>query len=82
MKSQFKCDKRTILRSKSMIEIKCSKAQFNRIITNLAASGYSLNSSGNAVCILGKSYHNCPAINGKSPELTCTQCLNKNIKRI
>lgn len=65
-----------------MVEIKCSKAQFDRIMTNLSTCGCLCKSNGLSVCVLGKSQYTCPAINGKSPELTCKQCLEKNIKRV
>ncbi len=65
-----------------MIEIKCSKAQFDRIMTNLSTCGSLSKSNGLSVCILGKSQYTCPAINGKNPNLSCTDCLRKNIKHI
>ena len=60
-----------------MIEIKCSKAQFERILTNLTDCGMLINER----CVLGKSYTTCPALNGKNPDLRCAECLRKNIKR-
>ena len=64
-----------------MIEIKCSKAQFDRIMTNLSTCGCLSKSNGLSVCVLGKSQYTCPAINGKNPQLSCTECLRKNIVR-
>lgn len=63
------------------VEIKCSKAQFDRIMTNLSTCGCLSRSNGMAVCVLGKSQYSCPAINGKNPQLTCSECLRKNIVR-
>lgn len=64
-----------------MIEIKCSKAQFDRIMTNLSTCGRLSKRNGLAVCVLGKSQYSCPAINGKNPQLSCIECLRKNIVR-
>ncbi len=64
-----------------MIEIKCSKAQFNRIMENLSTCGCLSKRNGLAVCVLGKSIYSCPAIIGKNTNLTCTECLQKHIKR-
>ncbi len=60
-----------------MIEIKCSKAQYKRIITALSTSGLI-----NGKCVLGKDGYSCPSVNGKNPSLTCTECLRKNIVRM
>ncbi len=64
-----------------MIEIKCSKAQFNRIMTNLSTCGCLFKQNGLSVCVLGKSQYSCPELNGKNPQLKCTECLQKHIKR-
>ncbi len=53
-----------------MIEIKCSKAQFNRIIDALMRGG--LNADGK--CVLGKDEYSCHYS-------TCTECFRKNIVR-
>ena len=60
-----------------MIEIKCSKAQFNRIIDALMRSG--INADGK--CVLGKNEGTCHYANGKNKNLTCTECFRKNIVR-
>jgi len=60
------------------IEISCSKAQFERII-------FALNNSAiqpDGKCVLGKNQNSCPAINGKEPELTCSQCIKRNVKHV
>lgn len=59
------------------IEIACSEAQFKRII-------YAMNSSGlqSGKCVLGKNYNSCPSVNGKEPELTCSQCIKRNVKHV
>lgn len=62
---------------KVVIEIKCSKAQFNRIIDALMCSG--INADGK--CVLGKNEHTCHYSNGKNRNLTCTECFRKNIVR-
>lgn len=61
-----------------MIEIKCSKAQFDRIMVNLITAGCLVGHK----CVLGKSQYTCPALNGKEPTLNCTDCLKRNIKHI
>lgn len=61
-----------------MIEIKCSKAQFKRILTSLTESGMLFDNR----CVLGKTSATCPAVNGSKPKLTCKDCLKKNIKRV
>ena len=58
-----------------MFEIKCSKAQFKRIIDCLMRSG--LDADGR--CILGKSEFSCPVTNG-NPNLTCSECIKKNVR--
>ncbi len=60
-----------------MIEIKCSKAQYNRIIEKLMFGG-----TVNGKCVLGKNEFTCPAVNGLKPELTCTECFKKKFKRV
>lgn len=58
-----------------MIEIKCTQAQYDRLID--CAKSYFENDR----CFLGKSYFTCPSIN--NPEITeCDECLRKHIKRI
>lgn len=61
-----------------MIEIKCSKTQFDRIMKNLTEGGIIVKNK----CVLGKSVYTCPSINGREPKLTCKDCLKRNIKRI
>lgn len=58
-----------------MIEIKCSKAQFNRIIHRLMI-GCLIDDK----CVLGKNEFTCHFIKGKTP--SCTECLKQHIKRI
>ena len=60
-----------------MIEIKCSKAQFNRFIDALMRSG--VNADGK--CVLGKNEFTCHYTNGKNMNLTCTECFRKSIVR-
>lgn len=60
-----------------MIEIKCSKAQFERFMDCFNVSYLTADNK----CILGKSWTSCPATNGKNPDLRCAECLRKNIKR-
>lgn len=61
---------------KRMIEVKCSKAQYNRIIKALMQSGLV-----NGKCVLGKDGYSCPICTGASNELDCKKCLEKHIKR-
>ena len=60
-----------------MIEIKCSKAQYERFIDCVSGSYITADNK----CILGKSWASCPATNGKNPDLRCEECLRKHIKR-
>ena len=61
-----------------MIEIKCNKRQYERIISSLAVSS-ERNKGG--LCVLGRSYRTCP-----TPDLVsitiCDACIRKEIKRI
>lgn len=50
-------------------------------MTSLSECGCLSKRNGLSVCILGKSQYSCPAINGKNPELSCTECLQKHIRR-
>lgn len=59
-----------------MIEIKCSKAQYNRIIYAMANAQLS-----NGRCVIGKSYQTCPALY-VDKSLTCEACIRKRVKRI
>ncbi len=59
-----------------MIEVKCSKEQYNRLIKALMQSGL----VGDR-CVLGKDGYSCPICTGKSGETDCKKCLEKNIKR-
>lgn len=56
------------------IRVSCSKAAYKRILE--AAAGY----FEDGVCVLGKNYLTCPAM--KNPDLTCAECLRKNIVRV
>lgn len=58
-----------------MIEIKCSQAQYDRLI-DCAKSYFE-----NYVCFLGKHYYSCPSINNLEC-IECDECLKKHIKRI
>lgn len=58
-----------------MIEIKCNKRQYERIIS--AASCF----LSNGRCLLGKTFRTCPALYN-DPNLTCDVCLRRKIKRI
>lgn len=60
-----------------MIEIKCTKAQYNRLIS-CAKSYYE-----NGKCFLGKSvYYNCFYYNKSSVVNACEECLKTHIKRV
>lgn len=61
-----------------MIEVKCTKAEYRRILDALSESGLLLNER----CVLGKDEFTCPAANGKEPCLDCSECLRRNIKHI
>lgn len=58
-----------------MIVIKCSKAQYERIID--AGKSYFENNK----CFIGKTFYSCPTIQ-KNSNIKCDECLRKNIKRI
>ncbi len=58
-----------------MIEIKCTKAQYERLIC--AAKTY----YEKDVCFLGKTFYSCPSINQQSVT-DCDECLRKHIKRV
>lgn len=60
-----------------MIEIKCTKKQYNKLIDALCISD--LDSEGK--CFLGKWAMTCPALNTE-PELSCRGCLKRHIKRL
>lgn len=61
-----------------MIEIKCTQAQYNRLIE--CAKSYYDNESGK--CFLGKtSWFSCPT-HTKGIEFSCEECLKQHIKRI
>lgn len=57
-----------------MIEIKCSKAQFERIMKNLTEAGCLVDGK----CVLGKGLYTCYSTLGKVT--SCTECLRKHIK--
>lgn len=58
-----------------MFEIKCSKAQYERIIK----AGCTFFENGK--CFLGKTFRFCPNLD--DPTITsCSECLRENIKRI
>lgn len=60
-----------------MIEIKCTQAQYNRLI-ECAQSYYE-----NGKCFLGKTIRfSCPYFNKSSVNRACDDCLRKHIKRI
>lgn len=59
-----------------MIEIKCTKAVYERLI-EVATTYYDTKAN---CCFLGKKLYTCPAERNK--ELTCNECLRKNIKRV
>lgn len=56
------------------IKVSCSKAAYERLLE--AAKSY----YEDGVCVLGKNYHTCPAM--RNPDLTCRECLRKNIVRV
>ena len=58
-----------------MIEIKCTKVQYERLI-HAAQSYYEKN-----VCFLGKTFYSCPIIN-RQRFTDCAECLRKHIKRV
>lgn len=57
-----------------MIEIKCSKRQYERIVDALRTY------HEDGACGLGKTYVSCPAVLGRS-DLKCDQCVRKHMKR-
>lgn len=59
-----------------MIEIKCTKAVYERLIE----ATYTYFDTSTQRCFLGKTYLSCPAERHK--ELTCKECLRKHIKRV
>lgn len=59
-----------------MIEIKCSKAQYERVLSK-CQNGPLIDGK----CVLGKNENTCPALVGDK-FLSCDQCLRKNIKHI
>lgn len=56
------------------IKIVCSKAAYERLLE--AVKSY----YEDGVCVLGKNYYTCPAM--KNRDLTCKECLRKNIVRV
>ena len=60
-----------------MIEIKCKKTQYDRLIKSIVTS--TLDDKGR--CFLGKTYLTCPAVT-KEFDLSCEVCLRRNIKRV
>lgn len=59
-----------------MIEIKCSKAQYERFLSK-CQTGPLINGR----CVLGKNEYNCPALVG-GKFYSCDECLRKNIRYI
>ena len=59
-----------------MIEIKCSKAQFKRIMVNLTEAGCLVDGK----CVLGKSLYTCYGNTGKVAN--CSECICKHIKHV
>lgn len=59
-----------------MIEIKCTQAQYDRLID--CAQAYFKNGK----CFLGKGFISCPAIKKPEQKIECEECLRKHIKRI
>ena len=59
-----------------MIEIKCSKTQYDRIIKALVRHGQLYGK-----CVFGKDGYTCPSLNGRGEKTTCAECLHKNIVR-
>lgn len=58
-----------------MIQIKCTKTQFQRIIKAL-----SVNPLENNRCVLGKTEKTCPSLNNKVE--SCQECLRQHIEHI
>lgn len=59
-----------------MIEIKCTKAQYKRLIKALNQCGLV-----DGKCVLGKDGYSCPICVGASNELDCRKCLESHIVR-
>ena len=59
-----------------MIEIKCSKAQYNRIINSIIDTGRLIDDK----CILGKTFKTCPSLKGKPVD--CPTCIKNNFKHV
>lgn len=60
-----------------MIEIKCTKAQYDRLI-ECVQSYYE-----DGKCFLGKSIRfTCPNYKDKNTAISCEECLKKHIKRV
>jgi len=59
-----------------MVEIKCSKAQYTRIINTLIDGGPLIDGR----CILGKTFSTCPALKGKP--IDCPTCIKNNFKHV
>ena len=57
-----------------MIDVKCSKAQYERLINYLNDAGYVINGK----CVLGHGY----PCQGVKEKITCKECLYKNIRLI
>ncbi len=56
------------------IKISCSKAAYERILESVVSY------FEDGVCVLGKGVMTCPAM--RNPDLTCAECLRKNIVRV
>lgn len=59
-----------------MVEIKCTKAQYKRLIKALNQCGLV-----DGKCVLGKDGYSCPICVGTSNELDCRKCLERHIVR-
>ena len=60
-----------------MIEIKCGRNQFNRIINAMVYSA--LSESGK--CIMGKNEWSCPYLR-KGDVADCPKCIKQNVRRV
>lgn len=61
-----------------MIEIKCGKRQFDRIITALSVAPLDKRDR----CVLGKNAYTCPALSEASGAVDgCRECLKQRITR-
>ena len=60
-----------------MIEIKCGKAQFNRIVEAMIES-----SLHEEKCVLGKTAYTCPAVGDNFSSLTCDKCIRAKVLRV